>query len=222
MDFNIFTLIGELTILILIILLVLILITLILGAYLIKKEKLIFPGVLLFTLNLTYPAIKYLLKALQFNDLLIDQISIDLRNKMNMKKFKELEGKDVIIVLPHCLRAPSCPAILGSSGLECVECGQCCIGSVKKVSKKKDIDIYIVPGSSFIKNILKKRQFKGVIGVACPVDLNVSMMALSGFVTEGVYLLNDGCINTMVNVDEIIELIDLTKPVTNYRAEITD
>ncbi len=218
MDLNLFTLLGEIFVILLIILAILICITLILGAYLIKNKKLLFPGLLLFTLNLTYPIIKNIFKWFQLNDLLIDEISIDLRNRINREKFKTLYAKDVIIVLPHCLRATDCPAKLGESGLECVNCGNCSIGIIKSVCDKKEIGMYIVPGSTFIKNVIKKRPFKGVIGVACPVDLNLAMMSLDNYCTQGVYLLRDGCINTIVNVDEIIDLINVTQPITDYKA----
>ena len=128
MDLNIFTLLGQITAIILIIIFILIFVTLILGLYLIKNKKLLFPGLFLFTLNLTYPLIKKLFKWFGLNDLLIDEISIDLRNRINHDKFVTLDAKDVIMVLPHCLRHTNCPAILGSSGLECVNCGNCCIG----------------------------------------------------------------------------------------------
>ena len=71
MDLNLFTLLGEIVVILLIILLILIAITLILGVYLIKNKKLIFPGLLLFALNLTYPVIKKILKWFQLNELLI-------------------------------------------------------------------------------------------------------------------------------------------------------
>ena len=211
MNMDFFTILGQITAILLIILFILIIITLILGLYLIKNKKLIFPGLLLFTLNLTYPILKKLFKIFQLNDLLVDTMSIDLRNRLNHDKFIELYAKDVIMVLPHCLRAPNCPAILGESGLECVSCGKCSIGIIKEISQKKGIDMYIVPGSTFIKNVLKKRSFKGVIGVACPVDLNLAMMSLEDYCVQGVYLLKDGCINTLVDVDEVIELINSTK-----------
>lgn len=211
MNMDFFTILGQITAILLIILFILIIITLILGLYLIKNKKLIFPGLLLFTLNLTYPILKKLFKIFQLNDLLVDTMSIDLRNRLNHDKFIELYAKDVIMVLPHCLRAPNCPAILGESGLECVSCGKCSIGIIKEISQKKGIDMYIVPGSTFIKNVLKKRSFKGVIGVACPVDLNLAMMSLDNYCVQGVYLLKDGCINTIVDVDEVIELINSTK-----------
>ncbi|RAP51702.1 MAG: hypothetical protein BZ138_04645 [Methanosphaera sp. rholeuAM270] len=219
MDINFYTVLGELVVILIIILLILICITLILGFYLIYKQKLIFPSLLLFTLNLTYPTIKKLLVLFQLNDLIIDQISIDLRNRINRDKFKKLNAEEVIMVLPHCLRATNCPAVLGESGIECVCCGKCSIGIIKKISTNKGVDVYIVPGSTFIKNVLKKRPFKGVIGVACPLDLNLAMTSLEKFVPQGVYLLRDGCINTAVDVDEVIDLVNLTQPTTNYRKE---
>ena len=219
MNLNLFTLLGEIVVILLIILAILICITLILGVYLVKNKKLLFPGLLLFALNLTYPFIKKILKWFQLNDLLIDEISIDLRNRINRYKFQTLDAKDVIMVLPHCLRSTDCPAKLGESGLECVNCGKCCIGTIKAVSDEKGIDMYIVPGSTFIKNVIKKRPFKGVIGVACPLDLNLAMMSLENYCPQGVYLLRDGCINTIVNVDEVIDLINITQPVTEYKTE---
>ncbi len=219
MDLNIFTLLGEIVVVLIIVLAILIFITLILGLYLIKNKKLIFPGLLLFTLNLTYPTIKKLCKILDLNDTTIDQISIDLRNRLNKEKFKSIDAEDVIIVLPHCLRATDCPAKLGESGLECVGCGKCSINIIKSISEKKNIDMYIVPGSTFIKNVIKKRPFKAVIGVACPIDLNLAMMSLDKYCPQGVYLLKDGCINTIVDVDNVIELINNTQPHTDYKKE---
>ncbi len=219
MNLNIYTTIGQIVVILLIILVILCIITVLLGLYLLKKNKLVFPKLLLFTLNLTYPIIKNISRFLQLDDLMIDRISIDLRNRINKLEFEKTDAKDVIIVLPHCLRDTSCPAKLGKSGLECIKCGKCSIGKIKNISDKKNIDLYIVPGSSFIKNIVKQRKFKAVIGVACPVDLNLAMTSLHDFTPQGVYLLTDGCINTTVNVDEVIELINKTLPTTDYRID---
>ncbi len=219
MSLNLFTLLGEVIVIGIIVIIIFMLITLILGNNLLKNNKLIFPRLLLFTLNLTYPVIKKVLKLLNIDDLLIDRISIDLRNKLNKEKFRELDAKDVIVVLPHCLRAPNCPAKLGKSGLECIECGNCSIGVFKEICDKKDIGMYVVPGSTFIKQVIKLRPFKGVIGVACPVDLNNVMTIMAEFNPQGVTLIKDGCINTLVIEEEVIELLNITKPVTNYKKE---
>ena len=216
MDLNLFTLIGQIVVSLIVILLILCIITIILGLYLLKKNKLLFPKLLLFALNLTYTTLKNISRLLQLDDLMIDRISIDLRNRINKVEFENTRAEDVIIILPHCLRDVNCPAKLGRSGLECIKCGKCSIGLIKNISDKKNIDLYIVPGSSFIKNIIKQRKFKAVIGVACPVDLNLAMTSLHEFRPQGVYLLTDGCISTSVNAEEVINLINKTLPVTNY------
>ena len=47
-------------------------------------------------------------------------------------------------------------------------------------------------------------------------------MFLSNYITQGVYLLNDGCINTRVNENEVIYLLNTVKPTTNYTPEIVN
>ena len=62
MDFNIFTLVGEIIVLIAIILIFLISITFILGNYTLNNDKLMFPQLLLLALNLTYQPTKNIMK----------------------------------------------------------------------------------------------------------------------------------------------------------------
>lgn len=222
MDINIFTLLGEFVVLLVIILIFLMIITFILGAYMLRSEKLLFPNLLLATLSFTYQPIKNLLKFFKLDDLVIDRISINLRNRLNRKAFEKIEAKDTIIILPHCLRAKNCPAKLGDSGLDCIKCSKCSIGIFKEICERKEIGIYVVPGSTFIKHVIKQRPFKGVIGVACPVDLNQAMTFLSDYVTQGVYLLNDGCINTLVDTEEVIHLLNTVEPKTDYTSDIIE
>lgn len=222
MDMNIFTLVGEIVVVGVVIILILIAISLILGVYQLENKKLVFPRVLLFAINLTYPTTKRMLKLLNMDELLIDKISIDLRNRLHHNDFKELDAKDVILILPHCLRAQKCPAVLGNSGLGCVKCGKCSIGTFKKMCDKKEIGMYVVPGSTFIKQVMKQRPFKAAIGVACPIDLNNMMTSLAPLTTQGAVLLKDGCINTMVNEDDVIDLLNIPKPVTHYTKDEID
>lgn len=220
MDINIFTTLGELVVLFVIIILFLIVVTFVLGIYTTHSGKLVFPSLLLFALNLTYHPIKSILKFLKVDDLIIDRLSIDFRNQLNKKSFEKLDAKDTILILPHCLRANNCPAKLGYSGLECIKCGKCSIGTFQEICDLKEIGIYVVPGSTFIKHVIKQRPFKGVIGVACPVDLNQAMTFLSDHITQGVYLLNDGCINTLVDEEEVVYLLNILNPKTEYKTNI--
>ncbi|MCD7781167.1 MAG: DUF116 domain-containing protein [Methanosphaera sp.] len=218
MDLNlIFIVIGQIVVILAIILVIIVLITSILGSITMLNKRLILPNVLIHILPTTAPILKYILRIIGKDELIIDRLNINITNSLNKHSFKQLDAKDVIMVLPHCLRGVDCPAKLGTSGLECVQCGKCSIGHFEAIAQEKDIAIYVVPGSTFVKRVIKQRPFVGVIGVACPVDLNEVMMSLSNYIVMGVYLLNDGCIHTMVNEDDVIELMNILKPVTNYK-----
>ncbi len=217
-----FTLVGLLVVIVVVILLILTLIAAILGSFTLRNRKLIFPKFLIYTLPTLSPVLKNVLRFLNKDELTIDRLNINITNSLNKYAFRELYAKDVIMVLPHCLRGKDCPAKLGSSGLECVKCGKCSIGKFQQISEDKNIDIYVVPGSTFVKRVIKERPFKGVIGVACPLDLNEVMISLSDYIVMGVYLLNDGCINTKVKEEDVIELMNILKPVTNYTGEIKE
>lgn len=194
-------------------LLILLILSLILGKILLRKNKLLFPKLLLFTLDVFYGAFKKFAKLCGINEDIIDQIGVEVRNKLNENKFKKIDNKDKLLILPHCLRDPKCKAKLSKNGLECKNCGHCVIGLIKKKAEEVGYRVFIVPGSSFAKRILKENKCKAVLGVACYRDLNISMMKISNLpiVTQGVPLLKDGCFKTEVDVDEIFKKIGIRK-----------
>ena len=77
------------------------------------------------------------------------------------------------MVLPHCLRHADCEAKLESSGLVCKDCNRCVIGVLKNKGEGMGFKVFIIPGSTFLKKILEKNDFKAVLGVACYQDLNL-------------------------------------------------
>ncbi|WP_407413655.1 DUF116 domain-containing protein [Methanobrevibacter sp.] len=208
-DFTwIYTFLGQLLVLIAIIVVILFIIALVFGRMFIKKDIVIFPKAILFIIDTLYSPFKSIAKLLKLDDHLIDNMSIEIRNDLNKKKFKDIPANKTLIFLPHCLRHRDCPATLQKEGINCTCCGLCSIGVIKKKAQPKGYKIYIVPGSSFVKKIVMENKFKGVIGVACHEDLNQVMMLLSDFSPQGVLLTKTGCYETKVNISEVLELID--------------
>ena len=64
--------------------------------------------------------------------------------------------KDRFIFMPQCVRSTECPAKLTPEGIKCVNCGRCSVGEAKKYAEGLGYRFFIVPGSSFIKRIIKK------------------------------------------------------------------
>lgn len=209
LDLNfLYTLLGELVILIAVLIIILFIIYLTIGKLLIKKGIVIFPKFILFITDLLYSPFKSIAKLLKLDDNLIDSISIQTRNDINKKKFKEIPAEKTLIFLPHCLRHKDCPATLQKEGVKCTCCGLCSIGVIKKKAEPMGYKTYIVPGSSFVKKIVMENKFKAVIGVACHEDLNQMMMLLSDFCPQGVLLKKTGCFETKVDVKEVLKIIN--------------
>jgi len=203
--FEFYEIFGQIVFILAFVMLTLLSVTLILGKLLIKEDKLVFPRLLLFTIDVFYGIFKKFSENVGVDAKIVDQIGVEVRNKVNEKLYKKLEPQEKIVVLPHCLRHAECEAKLESSGLVCKDCNRCVIGVIKTKAEEKGFKVFIIPGSTFLKKILEKNNFKAVLGVACYQDLNLAMMKLSKFSCQGVPLLKDGCINTKVDVKAVLE-----------------
>lgn len=220
---NLFQLIGQSLTFVVLIILGLLIISLILGIILLKKDKLIFPKFIIFVLDVFYSPLKTLARWLGFDDVMVDQMGVEVRNKVNKNTFEKTSNNEKIIVLPHCLRHRDCEARLGETGLVCSKCGKCSIGVIKDKAEEIGYKTFIVPGSSFVKKIIEDNEFESVVGIACYEDLNMTMMKLSDFAPQGVLLSRTGCFETKVDVKTVLEKIgyydNKEKPINKLSTE---
>ncbi len=210
--YEFYTIFGQIVFIAGIFILSLLSVALILGRILIKQERLIFPKLLLFTVDMFYGVFKKFAGNVGLDEKIVDQIGVEVRNKVNEKAFEQVEDKDKILVLPHCLRSPKCEAKLNSTGLHCTDCNRCVIGVLKNKAEEKGYNVFIIPGSTFLKKIAQNHKFKGVLGVACHQDLNLAMMNLSQFPCQGVPLLKDGCVCTKVDIRTVLDKLGIETP----------
>jgi uncharacterized protein len=203
--YDFYQIFGQIVFILGILLLSLLSLTLILGKLLIKEDRLVFPRLLLFTIDVFYGLFKKFSENVGVDGKIVDQIGVEVRNKVNEKLFKKIKPQEKIMVLPHCLRHADCEAKLEASGLVCKNCNRCVIGVLKNKGESLGYTVFIIPGSTFLKKIIEKNKFKAVLGVACYQDLNLGMMKLSKFSCQGVPLSRDGCINTKVDSRAVLE-----------------
>lgn len=211
--YDFYQILGQIVFIIGIIVLGLLSTTLILGRLQIKENRLIFPKLLLFTVDVFYGLFKKFSENIFGVDgKIVDQIGVEVRNKVNEKFFKKIKPEDKILVLPHCLRHAECQANLETSGIVCKNCNKCVIGVLKNKGEEMGYKVYIIPGSQFLKKIVENNKFKAILGVACYQDLNLCMMNLSKYPVQGVPLLRDGCINTKVDSRAVLEMMGAITP----------
>lgn len=203
-----FQIIGTITVLIIAIIVLLLIIMFILGKLFLKKNILILPKLILFTSMIFYLPFKKISKFFNKKSIFIDDLTKKIRNKQDYKKFKEVPPEKTIIFLPHCLRHLNCRAKLTRDGLDCTKCGKCAIGDIKTKYEPKNYKIFIVPGSSFAKRILKENDCEAIFGIGCYREITMGLFTIPNYPAQTVSLMNSGCIETEVNLKEVYEKLD--------------
>ena len=184
-------------------------ILLILVIYAIRTGFFLFPEFLKAGIMFLEGFMRSLFKIFGVPDHEVLQVMIRLHNTLNKKRFMEIPVEKRAIFVPHCLRAIACPAHLHpENGLKCRSCGLCSIGYAKKMLEQVGYMVFIVPGSSFIKRLIKEYHPKGIIGIGCLLEVKEGnvMAERYGLVSMGVVSMKDGCVETAVDWDEVFEI----------------
>jgi hypothetical protein len=136
---------------------------------------------------------------------------IKIHNTMNATEFSQVPLAERAIFFPQCLRSAKCPAHLSPEGLKCVNCGQCTVGVARQNLEKMGYQVFTIPGSSFIKRMVKKYHPKAIIGVGCLAEVKegIDMADKIGLIAMGVVTLKEGCVETLVNWQDVYDVATL-------------
>jgi len=140
-----------------------------------------------------------------------DKWMVSLKNTAHRSDFIKTQHR--LLLTPHCMRSLECPAPSTRYGIECMSCGKCIFSKMKEDAKQYNYSLHIVAGSSYIRHIVKKESADGALLVACNYELNKVMRSLKRkkIVTYGVPLLNDGCYDTKVDYDNLVNVMKSLK-----------
>jgi hypothetical protein len=130
------------------------------------------------------------------------QLYVKTKNSASREKFASTPYGERILLLPQCLRSTECPAELGEYGYECQECGKCNLKKMIHLAKTLGYKgAFILPGGSMAQKILLEIKPKACLGVACFKELVLGSFLCEklGVIGQGVALLRDGCVNTLVD-----------------------
>jgi len=200
-------LIGELTILLILGALITAFVLVIISLYSIRKKRLYFPRLIKSGLVFLEGLMKGMFRFFGLEDRELYTFMIKLMNSMNTAEFAKVPVTARAIFIPQCLRSSKCPAHLTPEGLKCKNCGQCDVGEARLLLEKMGYKVFIVPGSSFIKRMVKKYRPKAIIGVGCLAEVKegIDMADKMGLIVMGAVTLKEGCVETIANWQEIYE-----------------
>jgi len=141
------------------------------------------------------------------------QLYVEAKNRSLIESFAATPYNERIVLLPQCLRAKDCPAEIGEYGYECHQCGRCSVAKILQLTKDLGYKgVFIMPGGSLAKKVLVELKPKASLGVACYKELVMGSYLCEkvGVIGQGVELLKDGCINTIVNMKALKEALHVT------------
>ncbi len=199
--------IGKVIIILAIAFVVLLALALLFCSFTLHTKRIILPNFVLFIITLLYEPLRRLLAFFRVDPSLIDRVSVEIRNALNYPDFAATSMEERVLLLPQCIRSTECPAKLNSvDGIHCMECRKCVIAELSAICKELGIRMYISPGGTFTGRILMHSRPKAVVGVACYPNLYEGMLnaKLMGVAAQGVPLTTPGCVNTTVDLEEII------------------
>ncbi|MFH1403883.1 MAG: DUF116 domain-containing protein [Candidatus Altiarchaeota archaeon] len=171
-----------------------------------RNNRIMLPNITLFILGFLEAPVKQMSWLFGIDGIFIDTMVVELRNILYAKAYASTNYPERVIFLPQCMRNPKCPAPLGSEGIKCISCGRCGIFKIKEYSEQLGYRFFIAPGSMLVKRMVKKYKPKAVLGVGCVLEVyeGSSLMADAGLPVQAVILERDGCVDTRVNVIELM------------------
>jgi hypothetical protein len=180
----------------------------IISLYSIRTGRLYFPTLIRSGLVFLEGLMKAFFRLLGLEEREMLSFFIKLHNAMNTAEFERIPVSERAVFLPQCLRSSKCPAHLTPEGLKCRNCGQCTVGEARIILEKMGYRIFIVPGSSFIKRMVRKYHPRAIIGVGClsEVKEGIDMADKMGLVAMGVVTLKEGWVETLVNWEDLYEV----------------
>ncbi len=140
------------------------------------------------------------------------QLYVEAKNRSMIESFAATPYNERIVLLPQCLRAKDCPAEIGKYGYECQQCGRCSVAKIMQLTKDLGYKgAFVMPGGSLAKTILLELKPKASLGVACSKELVLGSYLCEkvGVIGQGVRLLKDGCINTIVDMKALKETLNV-------------
>ena len=142
-----------------------------------------------------------------------DLVDIYIRNISETQNFHKA-GKRALL-LPHCSRKhmdKRCQAHFNPEipSYDCAHCSEdCLVNQATKLAEKNGYDVFVIPGSSCVPQILKKNGYEGIIGVACSHELKMGDEYLQqlGLTGQAVPLTKNGCANTKFNLETVKKIM---------------
>lgn len=133
---------------------------------------------------------------------------IELNNNYIYSQKFEIEEKDLLILIPHCIQKSSCKLRITIDIRICKTCGMCNVSDLVKVNE--DVEVFIATGGTLARKKIIEKMPKAVVAVACERDLTSGIIDMKHIPVLGVLnnRPNGPCVDTNIDIDKVYEAIN--------------
>jgi len=152
-----------------------------------------------------------------------DYAAVLLNNESWREGLAQVPYDRRLLLLPKCLRVEEhCPAPFDEFGMLCKECGLCSIEDLAKEAEHLGYAVLIAEGSAIVRAMIETGKIEGIVGVSCLNVLEKCFPHMEAVAIPGmsIPLLQDDCVDTNVDLDQVRDLIHLSAEDRTYRLNL--
>ncbi len=142
-----------------------------------------------------------------------DYVGVLLANETWRESLATVPFEKRLLLMPKCLRIESkCPAPFDEFGLLCKQCGLCSIQDFQNEAEKLGYAVLVAEGSAIVMSLIQTGKIEAIVGISClPVlERTFPYIEAAAIPAVAVPLLQDDCIDTLVDIDWVWDYIHLT------------
>ncbi len=152
-----------------------------------------------------------------------DFVAVLVNNESWRETIARIPYERRLLLVPKCLRVEEhCPAPFDQFGMLCKECGLCSIEDLTREAEALGYAVLIAEGSAIVTAMIETGKIEAIVGVSCLNVLEKCFPHLEAVAIPGmsIPLLQDDCIDTNVDIDQVQDLIHLTARDRTYRLDL--
>jgi len=155
----------------------------------------------------------------------LDFLAVLVNNQIWRQAVASIPYNKRLLLLPKCLRdSENCPAAFDRLGLLCENCGSCRIGDIKSQAEQLGYTVLIAEGSPIVMSLIETGKIEAVIGASCLNVLEKTFPYMEAGAIPGIAvpLLYDGCVDTNLDADWLLDAIYENSIGNGYRLDLKD
>lgn len=189
------------------------------AAALVKERDLVPPASMLQLRELAVEVVK----RVGCDEIFVDYAGVLVNNEVWRDELAQVPYERRLLLLPKCLRVEEhCPAPFDQFGMLCKQCGLCSIEDLTLEAEALGYAVLIAEGSAIVTAMVETGKIEAIVGVSCLNVLEKCFPHMERVAIPGmsIPLLQDDCIDTNVDLDQVRDLIHLSSKDFTYRLDL--